>query len=191
DRRKRSASGKSPRGRDAVDESLPRALGNQSLNRLTRHQYSALRLEECPLDVVERELREALLAVRSRKVFQRNSSPLQRSDVPLRVGILLALQPENSCLMEGRASGTTKELLPLPQRGKRHARVEFVRALAHADEPRLAARARATVGGAVRVEQRHRQTALPQVPGSPRPEGTGTDHHDIGTLLHRFSSRFA
>src|SRR5262249_31137295 len=66
----------------------------------------------------------------------------------------------------------------------RPARVEFVRAIAHADDAGFAGGAATAVGRAVSVEQRDARAAAAKVMGDPGAEGSGADDYEVVSLVH-------
>src|SRR5262249_31004214 len=57
--------------------------------------------------------------------------------------------------------------------------VELVGTVSHPDDPRLAARARARVAGAVLVHEEDAPALLPERPRGPRPEGSRAHDDDV------------
>src|SRR5487761_450210 len=77
------------------------------------------------------------------------------------------------------------EFLPEFERALRPARVNFVRAVAHADDSRFARRTGAAVGCAIRVGEKHSGSAAREAVRRPRAENARTD--DDGVMGLRFS----
>src|SRR5262249_4697362 len=104
--------GKLPHAGHSIRDPLVHSFADQSLDRLTCHEHAALRFEERPLHVVERELWKAFPEIRPRQFLERNVELLQHRDVEGGVGVSLTLQPENSRRIEELSPDAAKESLP-------------------------------------------------------------------------------
>src|SRR5580658_3370077 len=80
------------------------------------------------------------------------------------------------------------ELLPEHQRTHGRPRVDLIRAVAHANDARLAARTGSRVGRAICVGQHHAPASLAKMMSGPCAEDTGADHgyvveHALAAIL--------
>ena len=98
-----------------------------------------------------------------------------------------AREPEDAGGVEDRLPGFRAETLPGGERTQRHARVELVGAVAHADDPRLAAGARARARRSVLVDEEDAQPLAPEARGRPGAEAAGPDHRNVPGLHRRAS----
>ena len=78
----------------------------------------------------------------------------------------------------------SEKILPLRVSALRPLRIDFIRAIAHANDARFARRAGARVRRAVGIQQQHPLPPPRQVPGCPRAENARTDDRNVEILRH-------
>jgi hypothetical protein len=153
-------------------------IADEDAHRAARHQHAAVRLEDRRVAGVEYDLRPARRELRLHQPLVRDADPLERRQRRGGKRIGSPRQPQHAGLMKERRGGALRERLPLLQRIERPARVDFLGAVAHANQPRVAAGAGAAVGRAVRVDEHDVAAGTGKMVRGPRAETSGPDDSD-------------
>src|SRR2546426_12694907 len=109
-------------------------------------------------------------------LFRSLAERLERAEGVMVFG---ARQPEHAGAMKQRPVRMAEEVLPQSQRAHSPARINFIRAVAHADDSRLATGTRAAIGRAVGIKQRDFLPGPLEMVSRPRAEDPGADHGDV------------
>src|SRR5260370_1876508 len=86
--------------------------------------------------------------------------------------------------MKQRLPRRRKELLPLHQRPLRPSRIKIVRAISHANDPRLPRRTRTRIPRPISIRQQHPPPPSRQMPSRPRPKHPSPNHHHVVSRAH-------
>src|SRR5712691_10944941 len=159
------------------------SFADDRLHCAARHERSAVKLEHGPRDLIRSYLGITTSQLRRREFLKEESDARQRLSALRRIRIVLMGQPQYSGAMKQRFPlknvNTLGEFQPEPQRPAGPARVNFIWAIAHANDTRFASRARPTVRCPVRINQNHSLSGSLQLISGPRAEHSGADHRNV------------
>src|SRR4029077_1329008 len=119
------------------------------------HQDAASGFEDAPGIVIENDLRVTAPQICERKLFKYRACLFERGNGGEGIRLVLVRDPKHACAAKKSGlAGFVEKLLPERKRAHGPARVDFVGAIAHADDAGFAAGTCAGVRGAVGVEER-------------------------------------
>src|SRR6185312_4829221 len=88
------------------------------------------------------------------------------------------------CVKNGQIR-TPGEPFPLRERLPCHARVDLIRPIGRARQPRLTPRGGTWIGGSGGIEQKYALSPVEEIPGGPRAKHAGADHDDVPAVASR------